>query len=156
METTHDTIGETEALDAMIAVVAQNVASEVVGRCLDDDELAQIRTRINGSIELGLQAVRSALRMAMTIETGRSGNSPDKLTPPELARRWRISPDKVLNWIRSGELRAMNAATKQTGRPRYLVDPSDVEAFEARRTVQQAPKSPRRKRHTNDDVIEFF
>ncbi len=35
-----------------------------------------------------------------------------KLTPPEVAKAWGISPEKVLAWIRSGELRAVNVATK--------------------------------------------
>jgi excisionase family DNA binding protein len=38
-------------------------------------------------------------------------NRKKKLTPPEIARLWGVSADKVLTWIRSGELKAMNAAT---------------------------------------------
>lgn len=32
-----------------------------------------------------------------------------KLSPPELAKRWGIDPAKVIAWIHSGELRAINA-----------------------------------------------
>ena len=66
-----------------------------------------------------------------------------KFTPPEIARRWGIKPDKIIGWIRSGELAAMNAATKPGGRPRYLIDVRDVEAFELKRSVTPAKKTAR-------------
>lgn len=157
METTHDyTIGETEALDAMITVIAQSVAREVVGRRLDDKELDQVRTRIGAQIELGMQAVRSALVATLAAKGQHDGNGRDKMTPPELAKRWGISQDKVLTWIRSGELTATNIATRRGGRPRYLIGNEDIQAFEARRAVQHAPKRTRRGNHRDDGVIDFF
>jgi excisionase family DNA binding protein len=78
-----------------------------------------------------------------------------KLTPPEVARLWGVSPDKVLAWIRAGELRAVNAATTQHGRPRYLIDRADLAAFEQRRAATPAPAAGRRRR-TPAQVIEFF
>lgn len=70
-----------------------------------------------------------------------------KLTPPDIARLWGITPDKVLVWIRSGELRAIDASTTQGERPRYLVDIDDLAAFErGRSTVQPAPKPATRRR----------
>jgi hypothetical protein len=77
-----------------------------------------------------------------------------KLTPPELARRWGVSPDKVLAWIRAKELRAINAALRSNGRPRYLIDELDIEDFERRRGVSPSVRSTRRKRA--QEVIEFF
>lgn len=58
-----------------------------------------------------------------------------KLTPPQIARMWGISPEKVLAWIRSGELRAFNISRHPHGRPRYLVDIDDLAEFEANRAV---------------------
>lgn len=80
-----------------------------------------------------------------------------KLSPPELAKRWGISPDKVLSWIRSGELRAMNAATRRGGRPRFLIDEQDIAAFEARRAVAAsvAPKT-RHRRGEETQITEYF
>lgn len=71
-----------------------------------------------------------------------------KLTPPEVAALWGVSTEKILAFIRSGELRAINAATLgRNQRPRYLIDIVDLEDFERRRTVAPAPKlPPRRKR----------
>ena len=57
-----------------------------------------------------------------------------KFTPPEIARAWGIDPEKVLNWIRSGHLRAIDGATPGSQRPRYLIDRVDLAAFEESRT----------------------
>jgi len=84
-------------------------------------------------------------------------NSPRKLTPPEVARRYGVSPEKVLGWIKSGELRAVNVATRREGRkPRYRIDEGDLLAFEAARAPQPAPPMSRRRRHRPQSVIEFF
>lgn len=79
-----------------------------------------------------------------------------KLTPPEVARQWGVSIDKVLTWIRSGELRAVNLATRLSGRPRYRIDINDLRDFEQRRSV--IPPSPphRTRRKLPADIIEFF
>jgi len=81
-----------------------------------------------------------------------------KLTPPEVGRRWGISPEKVVGWIRSGELRAINVATRRGGRPRFLIDIVDLAAFEAARAVSPPPRpaSRPRRRKTSSDIIEFF
>ncbi len=70
-----------------------------------------------------------------------------KFTPPEIARLWGVSVEKVVAYIRSGELRAINAATPgRNQRPRYLIDVIDLEDFERRRTVGPAPKLPPRRK----------
>ena len=78
------------------------------------------------------------------------------LTPPEVARRWRIRHDKVLTWIRSGELRAINVATKPDGRPSYRIDPDDLRAFANRRAVATSPRQPKRKRRQKQPSKEYF
>lgn len=78
-----------------------------------------------------------------------------KITPPQYAKELGVDNAKVLTWIRSGELRAINAATDRNGRPRYLIDVSDIAIFEAARAVQ--PPTPRvRRRRADRSVIEFF
>jgi len=80
-----------------------------------------------------------------------------RLTPPQIAERYGVSPDKVLGWIRTGELRALNVATRLGGRPRYSVDEEDLVAFEKRRQVQpQGRQHTRRQRPGVSNVIEFF
>lgn len=81
---------------------------------------------------------------------------PRKLTPPQLARRLGVGVDKVLNWIRTGELRAINGATNPHGRPRYLIDVTDVELFEAARRVVPKKPSPIRARHSGPAKFTKF
>ena len=79
-----------------------------------------------------------------------------KLTPPAFAAQWGIDVSKVLTWIRSGELRAIDAATVPGGRPRYLIDVADVALFEQRRQVRAPEPRTRTRRKPVTDVIEFF
>lgn len=55
-----------------------------------------------------------------------------KLSPPQYAKRLGVSSDKILIWIRSGELRAIDVSNGNE-RPRYLIDLADIVAFEQRR-----------------------
>ena len=78
------------------------------------------------------------------------------LTPPELARRYRISPDKVRRWIMSGQLRAVDVSTRPgIGKPRWRIHPTDLLAFENSRTARPPAKTTRRRRRPAD-VIEYF
>ena len=78
-----------------------------------------------------------------------------KTTPPKLARRYGTDVKKILHWIHSGELKAINLATDKNGRVRYAIDESDIAIFEAARAVQ--PPTPRiRRRRVDPNVIQFF
>lgn len=79
-----------------------------------------------------------------------------KVTPPQIAKAWGIKKEKVIAWIRSGELKAINVATNANGaRPRFLVDVEDLAAFELRRQVVPPSKPVKRKKRPSG-VIEFF
>jgi excisionase family DNA binding protein len=70
------------------------------------------------------------------------------LTVPEVAKFLRVRPDKVLSWIRSGRLRGYNVAERESGRPKYRVNPDDLEAFmQQRAIIQPAPKGRPAGRH---------
>jgi hypothetical protein len=70
-----------------------------------------------------------------------------KVTPPELAARWGVAPEKILFWIRAGELRAIDASLlRGSKKPRFLIDESDIEAFEAARQVAAPLPTPRRRK----------
>jgi excisionase family DNA binding protein len=63
------------------------------------------------------------------------------LTVPEVAKFLRVRPDKVLSWVRSGRLRGYNVAERENGRPKYRVNPDDLQSFMQQRAVTQpAPK----------------
>lgn len=78
------------------------------------------------------------------------------IAPPELARRYRVNVDKVRGWINTGELRAVNVASKPGGRPRWRISEAAIEAFELRRSAVVPTKTTRRRRRKSPDVIEFF
>jgi hypothetical protein len=69
-------------------------------------------------------------------------------TPPEVGRMLRVKPDKVIRWIRAGELIASNLAERATGRPRWRITQEALDEFlRRRRAVSRAnPVTRRRKR----------
>lgn len=78
-------------------------------------------------------------------------------TPPEFAEDMRVKPEKVVGWIRSGELEAVDVANEGSSRPRFRITPEAIEAFlKRRRTTKPAAKTtaPRR-RKASSDVVEF-
>ena len=84
--------------------------------------------------------------------------SRSKLSPPALAKLWGISADKVVAFIRRGELKAIDISSNRgSPRPRYLIDVVDIEAFElAREVVPPTAKTKRRRRRRDENVKEFF
>jgi len=82
-------------------------------------------------------------------------DAPSRLTPPGLARELGVSPEKIVGWIKRGELAAANLAATTSGRPRWSIARADVEIFLQRRAA--CPGMPaRRKRKASRDLIEFF
>jgi hypothetical protein len=77
-------------------------------------------------------------------------------SPPQLARRWGVSPDKVRHWLDAGELRGIDLATRRGGRPRWRIPLDAVLAFEQGRTATPAAPIARRRRAATAGVIEYF
>lgn len=77
------------------------------------------------------------------------------LSPPQLARRLGVSAEKVIAWIRSGKLRAINVSDGPK-RPRWRIHQVDVELFEAGRAVIPPAPAARPRRRAAGEVIEFF
>jgi excisionase family DNA binding protein len=76
------------------------------------------------------------------------------LTPNELARLLRVSPDKIRLWINRGEMGAVNVADHTCGKPRYIVLPHHLAAFEQRRSASPPPKPARKKKRTK--LVDFY
>jgi len=76
-------------------------------------------------------------------------------TPREVARQYAISQEKVLNMIRSGELRAINVATRGSSRPRYRISEDDLVVWENSRLAAKprAARTPRRRK--DPGLIEY-
>jgi hypothetical protein len=68
------------------------------------------------------------------------------LSPPALAKQLVVDTHKVLDWIKSGELRAINVASTTTGRPRWRIMPADLDLFLLRRSAQPDVKPTRLRR----------
>lgn len=78
---------------------------------------------------------------------------PRGLTVEDIAKRYRVSPDKVRAWIRAGELKAINTAAARCAKPRFVIPPDALEEFERGRSVAQ-PKTPRRKKR--EEVVDYY
>ncbi len=80
------------------------------------------------------------------------------LTTGDIAARLAVGEDKVRAWINAGELRAINVATVRGRRPRWRIDPEDLEAFIASRSAVVATRPVRRSPRRRDavDVIRFY
>lgn len=77
------------------------------------------------------------------------------LTPPEVAKRLRVSPETVIGWIKSGELAAINSGKQGCIRPRYRILEADLQSFIQRRYIVP-PIKPQRMSRQDPEVIEFF
>lgn len=65
--------------------------------------------------------------------------SEEPLTVDEVAKLLRVSIETVRNWIRSGELVALDMGNK------YRIYPSDLEDFKERRRTKKRPKADEQK-----------
>jgi hypothetical protein len=78
------------------------------------------------------------------------------LSPQDIATSRGINVLKPLTWIKTGELKAVNVATKAGGLPRWRISPAALEAFDAARAaIPQAPVT-RRPRRKAGHVVEYF
>ena len=81
------------------------------------------------------------------------------LTPPAIARRYGVATAKVTDWIRTGELAALNLARRGCTRPRYSITPEALEQFEQARAVVPdggLSTTQRLRRRAAPGVKEFF
>ena len=76
-------------------------------------------------------------------------------SPPAVAKKLVVDPAKVLNWIRSGELRAINVAANIGGRPRWRIPADELEKFLIMRQ-STGPPLPRPRRRRTGKVTEYF
>jgi hypothetical protein len=73
---------------------------------------------------------------------------PRGLTPREVGRLLRVSPDRIRQWIVSGELLALNMARHRCGKPRFVVMPEHLAEFTRRRRVSPPPRPAKRRKKT--------
>lgn len=81
------------------------------------------------------------------------------LSPPQYAKRLGIKPEKVLQWIRNGELRAIDVSScPGVGRPRYRIPADAVVEFEETRSGLAPNAKPRRRKRKRlpNDFVRYF
>ncbi|MDB5388934.1 MAG: Helix-turn-helix domain protein [Planctomycetaceae bacterium] len=80
------------------------------------------------------------------------------VTPKDIADRYGINQSKVLTWIASGELIAINTVTRRGDKPRWKIAPSALATFEAGRSSKPPVATPARRQRTRDtsDDVDYF
>ena len=84
---------------------------------------------------------------------------PEFDTPPQLAKLWGVSPDKIVYLIRTGELEAVNLAKTRTGRPRYRISKDAQKQFMRSRLVvpdRGLSTTRRLRRKAATGITEYF
>jgi hypothetical protein len=61
--------------------------------------------------------------------------------PTQVAKLWGISHDKVLEFIKTGELRAFNVASKNSRRPQFKIPSAALREFEEQRSGREPARS---------------
>lgn len=71
------------------------------------------------------------------------------MTPPEVAERLGVSPERVIGWIRGGKLRASNLSDGSK-RPRFRISPDALDDFlRSREVLPSAPPAPKQRRRAS-------
>lgn len=78
----------------------------------------------------------------------------ETISPAELAKRYSVKVDKIHQFIRSGELVAINVASSLSGRPRWRIPLDTLEAFENRR-LSKSPVKPPHRRSAPKPLVEY-
>lgn len=74
----------------------------------------------------------------------------------ELAAHLRVSPNKVLRWIKNGSLKAVNTSQTRCGRPRYVILPHHLDEFVAANLAAAADKPAPRRRRLPVGAVDYF
>ena len=108
--------------------------------CFDLPDLGvPVGTPVTAPSETSLSDTKPA---ATPASPKKNRGTADYLRPRDLALQWGVCIDKVLNFIRSGELRAFNVAAKSSKRPRYRIPVESVRQFEEQTRAAAIPEAP--------------
>lgn len=81
---------------------------------------------------------------------------PEYVNPPTVARMLGINVDKILTWIHTGELRAIDVSTTRGQRPRWRISRESLDAFLTRRSATPPPKKQRRRRKPDSESVTQY
>lgn len=76
---------------------------------------------------------------------------------PAVAKLLNVDRNRVIQYIRRGELRAVDVSLHRAVRPRWRISRKDLEAFlSCRSSTPQPEMKRRRKKKTDNNIIEFY
>ncbi|HEY2411589.1 MAG TPA: helix-turn-helix domain-containing protein [Pirellulaceae bacterium] len=78
------------------------------------------------------------------------------LSPPAIASLLGCKAEKVISFIKNGEISAVNIASNLLGRPRYRISPEAFEKFLQRRSCMPETKPVRRPRRNGNYTPKYF
>jgi hypothetical protein len=134
-------------------------SSKLGGRSGLEKWIVPLMTRHFGSSSRRKTFLRSRIILRQRHPQGfdlmKNDNATNCLTPPQLAKRWGISPEKVLSMIRGGTLRYFNVANPGSRRPRYRILMDAVIEFE-NRSVASVASVRRKRRKQTSDFVKYF
>jgi excisionase family DNA binding protein len=104
-----------------------------IGLALHVDETSEA---VKNFLSRCLKALQSKRRAG----SGSTAPESDMFTPPQVAKRYGVSPDTVRAWIASGALRAVSVGKGR--RARYRVPADALKEFDAKRPARVTPKAP--------------
>jgi hypothetical protein len=79
------------------------------------------------------------------------------LTVPQIAERYAVDRDCVIDWIKSKQLHAIDVSRRKAKLPRWRVTPEALSEFEAARSsVQPKPVRTRQKKKHPPGFVEYF
>lgn len=120
-------------------------------------ELDKLVTSIGSLFRDAAERLERRLTAVEKKSKGRTAASSTKLTPPQAAKRLKVSADKVRKWIADGELKASDVAKSGATRPRWLVDEKDLENFlQRRQPMPPAPVKQRKRRRRGRKAKNYF
>jgi excisionase family DNA binding protein len=78
------------------------------------------------------------------------------LTVADVATHARVKADTVLAWIHAGDLRAVNVASPGCKRPRWRIEPAELDKFLAAREAVPPPAKKKRAGHQSAGAVTQF
>jgi len=95
---------------------------------------------------------KSTVQKVVVLFARRFGNE----QAPEVAKKLRVSPDKVRAWIERGELAAFNVADRVGGRPRWRIEPEALAEFQRRRASLTNNRRRQRRETEQAGFVRYF
>ena len=77
-------------------------------------------------------------------------------SPPQAAQLLGVEVGKIHHWIKTGELVAVNVATRVGGRVRWRISPDELDRFLASRQSHSPQKPLRKQTRMDQRIVKFY